>query len=440
MVVHVIVLPPRPRPEEPDFPFVGSMLYQGITLDLEQRPGDIRSGTSPSGEEWSVTMPHFYGEVRGTTGADGDPVDVIVMSKGDPFAPFVYVIQSKMPRSRSFDETKAVLGAKSQSEAVGAFRSMYTKPGFFQGCVRWPIGAWIAAMARGGRLTRGRMKKPLSKAAEVATMALGKDETGSLTYEGDFAPVENGRFVIDISQLNDLMKGDVRAHTRRLPSGRVIQVAAHTRADRGSHPGPKKRKKSKKSKKPKKQEPQSLRASGPGVRHALDRHDAHARLQSAATHTDRRDVDAAGMWIREAKIQLGMNLRGVGRRRAKKYGYDQWLHKIEKRYRDLGGTEWPLSGGNPGQRLKDLREVMADPGKTAEEKGQAAGRKARSLEPAELRWFAGQLGVVTPIRLSDQQIRRRIVEKVTERTQEPTRIGRNLGYILSKVTDWTSSS
>ena len=191
--------PPRPRPEEPEHPFVGSLEYQGVTLDLEQRPGDIRRGVSPEGEPWSVRMPHYYGEVRGTTGADGDAVDVIVLKKSDPFAPFVYVIQAKLPGRKSFDETKSVLGASSKAEAVAAFRSMYTVPGFYQGCTRWPVGAWVAAMLRGGRTQRGQMRKPLRKAS------------------------------LNLDHLAQLVKARVKPHLRRSSSGKVSMVMEHER-------------------------------------------------------------------------------------------------------------------------------------------------------------------------------------------------------------------
>lgn len=155
-------LPPRPRPEEPEHPFKRALEYQGILIDLEQCPGDLRTGKDKNGQPWSVTMPCYYGEVRDTIGADGDAVDVLLPPDPAPFAPWVYVVQAKLPRSQQFDETKSVLGCTTQEEAVALFRSMYAIGGFFLGVTRWPIGAWRAAMRR-PHVARSDMTTPLEK-------------------------------------------------------------------------------------------------------------------------------------------------------------------------------------------------------------------------------------------------------------------------------------
>lgn len=165
-------------------------MYQGITLDMEHKPGDTRSGVSPDGTAWSTVLPHYYGEVRDTVGADDDPVDVILLENADPFAPFVYVVQAKYPRDDAFDETKSVLGACTQEEAVSAFRAMYDKPGFFLGVTRWPIGAWREAMTR-PHVTRGTMDTPLAKGAVADVGELARMLADKL--EGDFV-VDPGAF------------------------------------------------------------------------------------------------------------------------------------------------------------------------------------------------------------------------------------------------------
>jgi hypothetical protein len=140
---------------------------------MEHKPGDTRSGVAPDGTPWSVVLPHYYGEVRDTIGADGDAVDVLLLADPDPFAPWVYVIQAKFPGEQDFDETKSVLGAGTQDEAVSAFRSMYNKPGFFLGCTRWPIGAWREAMTRPS-VSKGTMEAPLEKAVMIDAAGLLK--------------------------------------------------------------------------------------------------------------------------------------------------------------------------------------------------------------------------------------------------------------------------
>lgn len=182
--------PPRPRPEEPEHPFVAVLDYQGITIDVEHRKGGIRSGVDPDGTPWSVRMPATYGEVRGTVGADGDAVDVYVGD--DPYAPFVYVVQAKLPGKKAFDETKSFLGFRSRADALATFRRAYTVPGFLHGCTRWPFAAWKEAMSR-PHLARGRLTRPL-------------------------------------------VKSRVKAHMRVTASGKVVRVHEHERKGAPRHP------------------------------------------------------------------------------------------------------------------------------------------------------------------------------------------------------------
>jgi hypothetical protein len=139
-------------------------VYQGLTIDVETRKGRVRSGTDDKGKAWSVRMPAHYGEIRGTRGADGDAVDVFIGP--DPYAPWVYVIQTKLPGSKAFDEVKAMLGFATRTAALQAFRSAYKGGGFYLGSSRWPIGAFKEAMTR-PHLARGRLRVPLRKGRMV---------------------------------------------------------------------------------------------------------------------------------------------------------------------------------------------------------------------------------------------------------------------------------
>ena len=151
----------RPTRARTKYPFQGYVSYQGVDIDIENRAGTFRRGTSDEGVKWATRMHHHYGEVRGTVGADGDPVDVFVGP--DAFAPYVWVVQSKYPGSPDFDETKSMLGFVTKAAAVSAFRQAYDKRGFFLDVTRWPFGAWRAAMAR-PRVQAGKMDRPLTKA------------------------------------------------------------------------------------------------------------------------------------------------------------------------------------------------------------------------------------------------------------------------------------
>ncbi len=95
--------------------------FQGLPISIETEKGADRVGKDKDGEEWRVTMPAAYGYVRRSEGKDGDQVDVFV---GDsPDSDRVFVVDQLNLETGKFDEHKAVLGTKSETEA----RSIYTK-------------------------------------------------------------------------------------------------------------------------------------------------------------------------------------------------------------------------------------------------------------------------------------------------------------------------
>lgn len=154
-------LPPRPRPEGPEYPFAGCLEYQGLVVDVETKKGQYRSGTDDAGTPWRVKMPAHYGEVRGTEGADGDPVDVFIGP--DPYAVSVWVIAIPHPGTKRFDETKAMVGFATRAGAMRTFRAAYNCAMPALRVTRWRIGAWREALTR-PHLARSQMGRPLTKA------------------------------------------------------------------------------------------------------------------------------------------------------------------------------------------------------------------------------------------------------------------------------------
>lgn len=163
------LLPPRDRPEEPDHPFAGFLEYQGVPIDVETAAGEYREGMDADGKPWRVKMPTHYGEVRGTVAADGDAVDVFVGPEA--FAPFVYVVQTCDPTTKKFDEPKCMLGYLTKAEALRTFRASYNRRGMVLSVTTWPIGAWVAALAR-PKVAAGKMDRPLRKADLERTIHL----------------------------------------------------------------------------------------------------------------------------------------------------------------------------------------------------------------------------------------------------------------------------
>jgi hypothetical protein len=103
----------------------GKLTFAGVDVAIENPAGSTRSGTSPDGSSWSNTMQHHYGDVVGTKGADGDPIDVFL---GDELEPEnVFIIDQIDPATRKFDEHKVMLGFASAAAAKAAYLANYDK-------------------------------------------------------------------------------------------------------------------------------------------------------------------------------------------------------------------------------------------------------------------------------------------------------------------------
>ena len=57
----------------------GTFKWNGLVIKLENPKGSTRSGTSPEGKKWSITMKHDYGYLKSTKSlSDGDAVDIFM--------------------------------------------------------------------------------------------------------------------------------------------------------------------------------------------------------------------------------------------------------------------------------------------------------------------------------------------------------------------------
>lgn len=93
----------------------------GFDVAIENPAGSTRKGKARNGREWEVKMPAHYGYIKGSKGADGDPIDVFVGKKLD--SDRIYIIDQINPASGQFDEHKVIMGASSPTEA----RELYEK-------------------------------------------------------------------------------------------------------------------------------------------------------------------------------------------------------------------------------------------------------------------------------------------------------------------------
>ncbi len=131
----VQVMPPR-KPNRKTFPFVGSCVFAGIPIDIEQRKGDVREGVDRDGHKWRVKMHAHYGEVRakgwpGAKGMDGDQLDVYVGP--DATSDVVVVVDQLVPATGERDEQKVMLGFPTVADAVACYKRQYDDQRFYGG-------------------------------------------------------------------------------------------------------------------------------------------------------------------------------------------------------------------------------------------------------------------------------------------------------------------
>jgi hypothetical protein len=100
----------------------GHVRISGLDVSIENPKGSIRRSKADAASPWEVTMPGHYGYIRGSTGADGDHVDLFIGDKGDNGA--FWVINQNHPDG-TFDEHKVVTGVDSGAAASDLYRRSF---------------------------------------------------------------------------------------------------------------------------------------------------------------------------------------------------------------------------------------------------------------------------------------------------------------------------
>jgi len=95
----------------------------GFNIAIENKKGSIRSGMDADGNKWSNKITLDYGYIKGTTGNDGDHIDVFIGP--DPESEIVYIINQSKKGKDSFDEHKVMVGFSVMDDAVDGYLSNY---------------------------------------------------------------------------------------------------------------------------------------------------------------------------------------------------------------------------------------------------------------------------------------------------------------------------
>lgn len=129
----------------------GRIRAAGLDISIENPRGSVRSGVGPDGRPWSRTMNHHYGYIRGTVGADGSHVDVLLGDQPHNITRKAFVVDQMKPDG-SFDEHKVLLGFRNENDALRGYHSEYPKGWKGAGRVRAmtapELKTWLKSGAR----------------------------------------------------------------------------------------------------------------------------------------------------------------------------------------------------------------------------------------------------------------------------------------------------
>ncbi|WMC11768.1 hypothetical protein PU634_05215 [Oceanimonas pelagia] len=100
----------------------GELSAFSLELVIENPKGHVRSGKSENGDEWSVSMAHDYGYIKGTKGLDGDEVDAFIGPNLESEKAFVI---EQVDPSGKLDEHKVMLGFDDEESAKQGYLSSY---------------------------------------------------------------------------------------------------------------------------------------------------------------------------------------------------------------------------------------------------------------------------------------------------------------------------
>lgn len=95
----------------------------GMICCIENPRNSIRSGVSLDGA-WQVKMPHHYGYIKGTKGADGEEIDCFIGP--NPKSGQAFIINQNDPNSGEFDEHKIMLGFDSAEDAKKGYEDSFS--------------------------------------------------------------------------------------------------------------------------------------------------------------------------------------------------------------------------------------------------------------------------------------------------------------------------
>ncbi len=159
--------------------------FQGLPITIESPKGSVRRGKSRAGVVWKTTMHCDYGYIKNSLGVDGDHVDCYIGP--DESATHAYVVhQRKAGEWKTYDEDKVMLGFPTESAARAAYLQHYDDKRFLGPITAMPMEEF-----------KRKVLATKDKPTMIKAMVL-------------------------------FFKSYVPGHSRRLASGRVVQVKPYS--------------------------------------------------------------------------------------------------------------------------------------------------------------------------------------------------------------------
>ena len=107
---------------------VGKLSLHGLDISIENPKDSTRSGKDSDGKEWKTKMAHHYGYIKGKgEAADGDHPDVFLGPNAENAELPVFVVDQIDPKTKTFDEHKALIGFKNKLAAKKGYLQNYQK-------------------------------------------------------------------------------------------------------------------------------------------------------------------------------------------------------------------------------------------------------------------------------------------------------------------------
>jgi hypothetical protein len=102
-------------------------LRPALRVKIENARGTIRSGKTPDGIPWENRMAAHYGDIVGTRGADGDPVDIFIGPFPESSKVWVINQRQNWDGLTGFDEHKVMAGFHTEEAARAAYLGSYQR-------------------------------------------------------------------------------------------------------------------------------------------------------------------------------------------------------------------------------------------------------------------------------------------------------------------------